>query len=65
MDIELLILDPEISNPNKRDNKIVELLVILYLIKYNHKKTINYRISQLIIKDTIDEQIFNKQIIFY
>ena len=63
--IEFVILDPDNSNPKIRDNKIIELLIQFNLFKYENNFDLTYNISQLIIKNTIDQKIFNKEIIFY
>ena len=63
--LEFIILDPDNCNPKNRENSIIELLIHYNLFKYETNINLNYNFSQLIIQNTIDQKIFNKEIIFY
>ena len=63
--LEFIILDPDNCNPKNRENSIIELLIHYNLFKYETNINLKYNFSQLIIQNTIDQKIFNKEIIFY
>jgi len=63
--LRVIILNPILENPNIKDEYLNKLTTLLQLHKYDNDIDFQVSIHQLIIKDTIDEKIFNNEIVFY
>jgi len=63
--LRIIILNPILENPNIKDEYLNKLTTLLQLHKYDNNIDFQVSIHQLIIKDTIDEKIFNNEIVFY